>query len=120
MPRPFAPEEDRLAGLLARAGLSRLAARCLVALLRHGHATALEAADASGLARQEVSLGMRELVHAGLAEAQDVKGEGAGRPTKRYRLASTGGEALRRVEARRRRELQAEMAALDELRSLIP
>lgn len=119
MPRPFSPEEERLSGLLARAGLSRQAARSLVALLRHGHATAAEAADAAGLARQEAGVGMRELVHAGLAEAHDVKGEGAGRPTKRYNLASTGGDALRRVEERRRRELQAEMAALDELRSLI-
>lgn len=120
MPRPFSPEEERLAGLLARAGLSRQASLSLVALLRHGHATALEASSASGLSRQDVSLGMRELVHAGLVEAQDVRHEGAGRPTKRYRLGSTGAEALRRVEENRRRELHAELASLDELRSLIP
>lgn len=120
MARPFSADEDRLAGLLARAGLSRGAARSLVALLRHGHATAVEAAECSGLARQDVSLAMRELVHAGLVEAQDVRREGGGRPTKRYRLASTGAEALARVEARRRAELLSELSALDELRSLLP
>lgn len=116
--KPLEPEEESTARLLERAGLSRSAARVLAALLRGGGHGAQELADATGLARQDVTPASRELEARGLLRVeQHATG---GRPSNRYHLAREPREALRALTAQRRKAVADELAALDALDARFP
>lgn len=109
--KPLDADEEARAGLLARAGqLSAGAARMLAALLRGGGWSAQQVADATGLARQDVSRAARELDAAALVTVDKVAS--GGRPTLRYHLARG---AIATLVARRREAIREELAALAEL-----
>jgi len=110
VPKPLDPDEERLAALLARCGLSPRAARVHAALARGDAQTAPELAAATGLARQDAAEGARELEAAGLARVEKVAS--GGRPALRYHALREGLGAL---VARRRAQLQEELAALDKV-----
>lgn len=114
MPRPFTADEEELAALLARTGLSRAAARSLVALLRAA-AGAADVAAVAGLARQDVSDATRELEARGLVRIEKIVGERGGRPALRYHLARDAATAARALVAQRRKALADEAEALDAL-----
>lgn len=111
MTKPLDADEEALAALLARAGLTAPASRALAALLRGGAWSAQEVAAATGLARQDVSRVARELDAAGAVRVEKAASDG-GRPALRYHAARAGVAA---VVARRRRQLEEERAALDAL-----
>lgn len=108
--RALDADEEATARLLERAGLRRLAARALAALLRGGGHTASELAGATGLARQDVSDAARELETLGLVRVEKLAT--GGRPQHRYHLERG---AIATLVAARRRALAEESAALDAL-----
>lgn len=110
MTKPFTPEEEALAALLERAGLSRAASRLLAALGRAGAWSANELAAATALARQDVSDAAHELEARGLVRTDRVAT--GGRPAHRYALADDPGAGVRALVAARRRALAEEEAAL--------
>jgi predicted transcriptional regulator len=116
MAKPLSREEEDLAGLLRRLGLSRPAAACLACLLREAPATSADLAAATGLTPQAVSEGVRDLERMGLVLREPVRSEAKGRPALRHRLPASAKEALRHLEQARRKELMDELALLDELR----
>ena len=116
MARPLTRDEEEMAGLLHRLGLTRAAALCLSCLLRETPCTSADLAAATGLAPQAVSEGVRDLARLGLVVREPVRTEGRGRPALRHRLPASGKEALLHLERTRRDALLAEMALLDELR----
>lgn len=119
MPRPLRTDEQALAALLQRTGLSRPASRALVCLARGGEWTSIALAEAAGLSQPGVSQGMRELLTQGLAVRDYVHSGEKGRPAHIYSIAGSASDTLARVERAKREELEAELVALDELRDLI-
>lgn len=119
MPRALRAEEETLADLLQRTGLSRPAARCLTCLARGGDWTSLGLAEAAGLSQPGVSQGMRELLADDLAQRGFRHAGGKGRPAHVYSLGEPATTVLTRVEQNRRAWVQAELATLDELRDAI-
>lgn len=118
MVKPLSRDEEEMAALLRRLGLSRGAASCLALLLREAPFTSAELAQGSGLTPQAVSEAVRELERMGVVAREPVRGEGPGRPALRHRLPASGKEALRHLESTRRKVLLDELALLDELRRL--
>ena len=115
MARALDEPEEETARLLERVGLGRVAARCLVALLRGAPMGSVDLASAAGVARQDVTPASRELVSAGLAVVEPHSDGGRGRPSNRYALAKERGDAVRAFLEKRRAQLQAEIEALDAL-----
>lgn len=110
MQKPLDQAEEALAQLVGRAGLPRAAARTYVALLRGRPSLAAELAEATRLARQDVSDAARELEACGLVRVDRVAS--GGRPSLRYALADDAGAALRALVAKRRAALAEEERAL--------
>lgn len=110
MAKPLDKDEEALAALLARAGLSAAAGRVFAALGRGGGHAATDLAAATGLTRQEAGDAANDLVHRLLARVEKVPS--GGRPTNRYQLDAGG---LATLIAARRASIQQELAALDEL-----
>lgn len=117
--RALQGSEESLAMLLAQAGLSRPAARCLVCLVRGGDWTSSRLAEGASLSQPGVSQGMRELVASGLGQRGVKRNGGKGRPAHIYTLAGPAGDVLRSVEEARRKVLTEELEVLDALRSRI-
>lgn len=116
MAKPLTRDEEDLAGLLHRLGLTRPAAQCLVAMLREAPMLRADLASATGLAPQAVSDATHELERLGLIMREPVTTGAKGRPQLRHRLPATAKDALRRLETDRRQALMEELALLDELR----
>lgn len=116
MTRALTLAEESLAALLQRAGLPRVAARCLPCILRGGWWATPDVVTATGLLQPEVSAGMRDLVARGAAHVEKVPREGKGRPALRHRAAP---DALDKALAARRAELMAELAVLDEVQARV-
>lgn len=110
MAKPLDREEEDLARLLARCGLTPRAARAYAALSRGGGHTATDLAAVTGLSRQDAGDAARELEAMALARAEKVAS--GGRPALRYHVLDEG---LARLVARRRAEIAEELAALDRL-----
>lgn len=119
MARSLRADEQNLAELLQRTGLTRPASRCLVALTRGGKWTTSALAETSGLSQPGVSQGMRELVDANLAQREYEYNGQKGRPAHIYALADDAPTTLGNVEQTRRRWLATEIAACDDLRAAI-
>lgn len=115
MVKPLERDEEELAGLLARCGLTVRAARAYAALARGGGHTASDIAAATGLARQDAGEGARELEAAALARVEKVAS--GGRPALRYHAKEEGLAAL---VAKRRAEIAQELTALDALSGRSP
>jgi predicted transcriptional regulator len=119
VPRPLRQDEQTLAALLQRTGLSRPASRCLVCLARGGEWTSGALAETAGLSQPGVSQGMRELITQGLV-VRDFQHSGEkGRPAHLYSIAGAAPDTLGRIERAKREELETELGALDELRAMI-
>ncbi len=119
MARVLAEQEERLVELLARSGIPRAAARCLVAMARGGTWTSSGLVRTCALSGASVSQGTTELESRALIARSIVRSGERGRPSHRFELAGSAQELLLGLESARRAELLAELEGLDALRALI-
>ncbi|AGB04385.1 putative transcriptional regulator [Aciduliprofundum sp. MAR08-339] len=103
--------DEKLASLLQKAGLSRNVARTLAYMYRRDEVTSVQIEKNTGLRQPEVSIAMQWLTKRGWVTKRDIKKEGKGRPVHGYRLAKPFPMILEEIE----KDLRARINEIEKL-----
>ncbi len=110
------PERGReLAELLHALGVDKRPADVIGFLSVHGNGRSAAIEEALGMRQPEVSQATKSLRQEGWAVADREKTPGKGRPVNNYRLAIPLADIVAEVAAKRREEIDEELARLDRL-----
>ncbi len=109
--------EEKLAELLQKAGLSRNVARTLAYMHNKDEVTSIQIEKATGLRQPEVSIAMKWLKRKGWVVKRDIKKEGKGRPVHGYRLAKPFSSIIKEVEEEQRKKISEMERIIRELNS---
>ncbi len=112
-------EDEKIAELLAGAGLKRNIAKIVVFLYKAGEAESRHIEGDTGLRQPEVSLAMMELREWGWVKEREVKKKGKGRPIKSYKLAADFKELVTEAINKKKEELKKTEEKLNGLKNLI-
>ncbi len=112
-------KDEKIAELLAGAGLKRNIAKVLVFLHKAGEAESMHIERAVNLRQPEVSMAMKELKYWGWVNEREVKRKGKGRPVKSYKLAKDLRDIVRGIVTMKKEELKETEKELSELKNII-
>ncbi len=109
--------DEKLAEILQKVGLSRNVARTLAYMHGRDEVTSIQIEKATGLRQPEVSIAMKWLKKKGWVVKRDIKKEGKGRPVHGYRLAKPFPEILKEIEEEQRARIAEIERLIKELKT---
>ena len=117
MKNEMSRNDERLAEILQKAGLSRNVARTLAYMHGRDEVTSIQIEKATGLRQPEVSIAMKWLKMKGWVVKRDIKKEGKGRPVHGYRLAKPFPQILEELVKDQEAKIEDIKKLIDDLKS---
>jgi predicted transcriptional regulator len=112
-------QAEELGELMAQLGLDERPARIITFLAHQGDGRSAEIEEACGLRQPQVSQATTRLEERGWLRTTTEKTPGKGRPVNVYSLAIGLGEIVEEVTARRREEINRDLARIERAQNLV-